>query len=298
MLTNTCPIEKKGDLRVMFYNIYGYDNDENYGGKRGGPIALRHAEQIEIFESYDADVMGFQEYVTTSHNILTPKIAELGYLEVPSTRPEGDKVNDTPIFYKESRLTLKSSGYHLFHERVEGVPVSCNNAFTKSLSWAVFEKKTDGKQFAFISTHLMYTADISSREAAMQYHIARSANVVELFGILDEIQKEYPNIPVIVGGDLNSYPGSDAFTKLQTRLTWMQEASGVNADTLGFKGYSTYSYETKEYTVCPNPPATGYGIDHAFYCGALDVINYLTLTDRASLLASDHCPKLADIALH
>ncbi len=297
MSEKVCPIERKGDLRAIFYNIYGYDNDERYDGKRGGPIVLRHALQVEILETYAPDVMGFQEYVNTSHNVLTPKIATLGYVEVPSTRPEGDYVNDTPIFYKESALTLKKHGYHLFREKVDGVPVSCNNSFTKSLSWAVFEKKTDGKQFIFVNMHLMYTADISSYEAAAPYHLARSANVDEMFAIVDELKKDFPSLPVIVGGDFNSYPNGAAFQKMKTRFTWMQDAKDVASDTLGFKGYSTYSYETKEYIVCPNPPATGYGIDHAFYSGDVDVINYLTLTDRPSLLASDHCPKLADIVL-
>ena len=141
----------------------------------------------------------------------------------------------------------------------------------------------------------MYTAD---RSNGVAYERARSANVDELFAIVDDIKKEYPTLPVIVGGDLNCYPNGMAFVKMQTRFKWMQEAEGVSADTCGFKNYSTYSYEKKEYTVCPMPPETGYGIDHAFYSGNIDVINYRTLTDRASLLASDHCPKLADIVLH
>lgn len=297
-----CYLEKKGNLRAMFYNVYGYDNDfpksetrpKAYNGTRGGPIVLRHAMQMEIFEGYASDVMAFQEYVKTSHDILTPKLTAIGYREVPYTLPEGDKVNDTPIFYKESVLSLIEGGYHLYNEWVDGVAVSCNNSFTKSLSWAVFEQKSDSKQFVFVSTHLMYDAE-RDRNA---YDRARCANVDELFAILDEVRTKYPHIPVIVGGDLNSFPDGAAFVKLQTRLTWMQEADGVNADTCGMKGYSTYSFEKQEYTGCPMPPPTGFGIDHAFFDGNISVLNYVTLTDRSSLLASDHCPKLADMILN
>ena len=295
--------ENGANLRVIFYNIYGYDNDfpitdqdpDAYNGSRGGPITLRHDLQMDIFSHYSPDILGFQEYVNTSHNGLTPRLRELGYCEVPYQLPEGDEVNDTPIFYKDSSVKLIEGGYRLYRKWMEGVEVSCNNSYTKSLSWAVFEQKCNGHRFIFVSTHLMYTADWQNYGA---YEQARCANVSELFTELDEVRKKYPELPVILGGDLNTTPDCDSFKKLQERFTWMQYAPNVNADPYGFKGYSTYSFEKEEYAVCPLPPETGHGIDHVLYSGDVKVTNYLTLTDRASLLASDHCPKLADIVLN
>ncbi len=296
--TATSFLEKKGSLRAMFYNVDGYDRSHNNVYlTHGGPISIRLALQTETVQAYSPDVIGFQEYVNVSHKSLTPMISALGYREVPYTLPEGDKVNDTPIFYKDGKLSLIESGYHLFSESVESVEVPCNNAFTKSFSWAIFEQKADGKKFIFISAHFMYTAD-KSAENRHKFDYARQANAEELLAVLDGICEKYPTLPVIVGGDLNCHFGSIPFKKLQSRLTWMQEADGVNADTCGYKGNAIYSLETQDYTFCPTPPETGYGIDHVFFDGNVTAINYITLTNRASLLASDHCPKLVDLILN
>lgn len=280
-----------GALRVMFYNLYGYNNDEAYEGKRGGPISLRHAMQLELFATYAPDVICFQEYTADSHNMLTDQLNVLGYVEVPSSRLSGDSVNDTPIFYKESAVTLVTNGYG-YHSYMGGEDY--NNGNTKSLSWAVFtENKTGGKQFAVVSTHLMYNANSTDHTAQ------RQQNVVELLAQIGSIKTQYPDILIIVGGDLNCFPDSAPFNDIENGgFTWMREAQGVNTDTLGNKGYSTYSYTDHVYTVVPTPHATNGGIDHAFYSGNISVINYLTLIDRNSCLASDHPPKLADIILN
>ena len=296
-----------GALRVMFYNLYGYDNDSAvtpekpnaYNGTRGGPIAIRHQMQLDMIASYSPDVICFQEYVSTSHNVLTAKLADLGYTELDcgfvaqQVNGSTDSVNDTPIFYRSDRLTPVKAGYLCYSATSATTTQNCNNANTKSLTWGVFTEKTSGKSVIVVSTHLMYNENGTNHDAA------RQANVVELMNQIDTITAQYPNIPIILGGDLNSGYTSAPFNDIVSDgFTWMNNAQGANTDTLGMKGFATYSFTDHLYTVCPNPPATGYGIDHAFYSGNVSIINYLTLTDRASLLASDHCPKLADIILN
>lgn len=290
-----------GALRVMYYNLYGYDNDfaapQKYGGTRGGPIAIRHQLQLDMIASYSPDVICFQEYVSTSHNILTAKLNALGYTEldcgfsVKTVNGSTDTVNDTPIFYKAGKLAPVKAGYLCYSATAASTNQNCNNANTKSLTWGVF-KDANGEKFAVVNTHLMYNE-------SGNHDPARQANVVELLAQIGNIKTQYPNIPIILGGDLNSGYMSAPFGDIVNGgFTWMNNAQGANTDTCGFKNYATYSFTDHVYAVCPNPPATGHGIDHAFYSGNVRVINYLTLTDRASLLASDHCPKLADIVLN
>ena len=280
-----------GSVRVMFYNLYGYAG-------AGGPLELRQNLQIDMIESYAPDVIGFQEYVQNSHKSMTAKLNDLGYAEVPSTRPTGDSYNDTPIFYDLSKLTLDNSGYFLYTEIVSGVDQSCNNAYTKSLSWAVFTEKTSGKQFVVVNTHLMYNADENDDGVAEDHNAARRVNVVELLAQITTIKGQYPSAPIILGGDMNCSSNSDPFNDLVNGgFTWMKNASGVNYDSYGYKrNIATYSNYT--YTEITAPPTTGYGIDHAFYSGNVTVKNYLTVTDRIACISSDHCPKLADIILN
>lgn len=282
-------VEQKpnGAIRVMFYNLSGH---EDTVGISGGPLALRQELQCEIFKSYAPDVICFQEYTAASHQALTSKLTALGYKEVPLNwlLSITGTVNYTPIFYKESAVKLIDHGYHSYTGGED-----YNDSNSKSLSWAVFEEnKADGEQFAVVGTHLMWNANNTDHTAQ------RQANVAELLEQIGTIKDEYADIPIIVGGDLNCYPDSAPLNDIENGgFTWMREAQGVNTDTLGYKGYSTYSYTDHVYTAVPTPHATNGGIDHAFYSGNVTVINYLTLTDRNSCLASDHQPKLADIIL-
>lgn len=276
-----------GSLRIMSYNIYGY---EDTNGSKGGPVALRQELQLEIFQFYDPDVIGFQEYVAKSHSSMTAKLAALGYAEVPITpSASDDSVNDTPIFYNTATVSLVEGAYGYFLYTGDG----CNNSNTKSLSWAVFQQKGEnGKRFAVVNTHLMYNED------GIDHTAQRQTNVVQLLAKIQAIQAKYPNVPIILGGDLNCTYQSEPFTDIQTGgFTWMRDAEGINTDAYGKKVYATFSYETNTYTSCPSPSATGYGIDHVFMSGDLTASNYLTVTDRNACLASDHCPKFADIVL-
>lgn len=276
-----------GSLRIMFYNLYGY---EDTNGSKGGPVALRQELQLEIFKFYNPDVIGFQEYVGQSHNSMTAKLDALGYAEVPVTlNTSGDSVNDTPIFYNTDTVSLVEGAYGYFLYTGDG----CNNSNTKSLSWAVFQQKGgNGKRFAVVSTHLMYNQD------GVDHTAQRQANVVQLLAQIETIQTQYPNVPIILGGDLNCTFQSAPFVDIQNGgFTWMRDTEGINTDTYGTKGYAHFNYETNVYTSCPSPSATGYGIDHIFMSGELTSSNYLTVTDRNACVASDHCPKFADIVL-
>lgn len=277
-----------GSLRIMSYNIYGY---EDTNGSKGGPVALRQELQLEIFQFYDPDVIGFQEYVAKSHSSMTAKLAALGYAEVPITpSASDDSVNDTPIFYNTATVSLVEGAYGYFLYTGDG----CNNSNTKSLSWAVFQQKGEnGKRFAVVNTHLMYNED------GIDHTAQRQTNVVQLLAKIQVIQAKYPNVPIILGGDLNCTYQSEPFTDIQTGgFTWMRDAEGINTDAYGKKVYATFSYETNTYTSCPSPSATGYGIDHVFMSGDLTASNYLTVTDRNACLASDHCPRFTDFTLN
>ncbi len=281
-----------GALRVMFYNLYGYSN-------AGGPLDLRQNLQIDMIKSYAPDVIGFQEYVKASHDSMTAKLTALGYAEVPSTRNSSDKVNDTPIFYKSSEVTLEASGYFLYTED-RGISQACNNNYTKSLSWAVFTEKESGKQFTVVNTHLMYNADENDDGTKEDHTLARQENVKELLDQIGNIPSQYASLPIILGGDLNcSYTTAPFNDLVSGGFTWMKNAPNVSYDSYGYgKEIATYSTTDKIYTEIATPPTTGYGIDHALYSGNVTVKNYLTVTDRIACIASDHCPKLADIILN
>ena len=72
---------KNGDVRAMFYNIYGwmwYPDKENSPNLSSGPIELRQKLQAEMISSYAPDVLGMQEYSIYYHKGMTPRLFELG----------------------------------------------------------------------------------------------------------------------------------------------------------------------------------------------------------------------------
>ena len=92
--------ERTGDLRVMFYNVYGYSDS--------GPVSLRQELQLELFRLYQPDVLGMQEYSPAYHSSFTSMLNGIGYQQVAVSAGTS---NYTPLFYRADRLEVVESGY-------------------------------------------------------------------------------------------------------------------------------------------------------------------------------------------
>ena len=313
----------EGSLRVMFYNVYANDDWKKPDGTTvtgsDAPSALMRQDlQSDLLSVYEPDVVGFQEYSTsTYHSKFNSTLASLQYEQVSVS---AGSANYTPIFYKPDRLSLKDSGYELYR---------VNGGKTKSITWAIFEEKTGenaGKTFAVFNTHFEYHP---GSQGGDEY---RASNVEDLLALIKSVTgdgAEYEGVPVIMGGDLNfwdvwgldkddSLNASDdkwvgqngiPYTMLtEGGLTLVTKISGVQTNAYtsvnSYHGYYRFDAAKKIYdltqSTLTHTNSNPYTLDHVFLGGGLKNISisrYLIIEDDITLRASDHSPTMLDFHL-
>lgn len=272
--------EKLGDVRIIFYNVWSWEKNEN--GE-----ALRQKLQVEMINTYQPDVIGLQEYSSTYHEKVTPMLDLIGYEAVPISTEHN---NWTPLFYRADRLDVTDCGYILFKDN--------DSAKSKGAAWAVFQVKGTEKQFIAINTHLMYNA------SGIDANAARVANAQEIVALAEELRSEeaYKNLPVIAGGDLNSNVHADPMKTLNDG--GLQDAwniAQVKNDNRGNHETATYLDEYETYYGWTYPSGdyrSIYSLDHICVTEEAVVGGFGTLLDIYALISSDHVPELVDILLN
>ena len=266
--------QNTGDARVIFYNIYGWD-------EAGGPT-VRQPIQKELIAAYAPDVLGLQEYAESYHTGFTAMLKELGYTEISTT---AGTQNYTPLFYKADKLEVVQSGYRLY--------AGPNDSDSKGVTWAVFRVKSTGKLFAVFNTHFMYNQE------GIDGNAARVSNAQEILAIIQTVQNQYEGISVVMGGDLNSAANSNPHKVLTNGgLVHAWNKTETKNNTSGYHTYSTYDAEWKIYSeVTQISGNRNNAIDHAYVSAGAAVMGYASLCNDYALWTSDHMPILVDLKL-
>lgn len=268
-----CTLEGSGDVRVMYYNIYGWG---------GYNFAMRTKMQLELFATYAPDVIGCQEFTSeTRAGYFYDGLRKLGYNEVAVNTGSS---NYTPLFYDPERLTLVESGWLLY----DGL----NDSNSKSVTWTVFET-TAGKRFIAMSTHFYYTSDSAG-------NAARVSEAEQLLDVIEDIRSypDYADLPLIMGGDLNCRLGSAPLAVLSEGGLYSAWETAVEKNDLDGK-HSHYDYDsTYGIYMSVQVPTDSYtdSIDHAYVSEGVTVNSFKTLYNPYVMVASDHSPELVDIS--
>lgn len=310
--------EKKGSLRAMFYNVFGYrwwQDKERQPHLNSGPVSLRQQMQTELIQSYAPDVLGMQEYSKAYHQRMTPLLSNAGYREVnvchTKCHKDGVKINYTVLFYRPDTLKLIDKGFVMYPEvmpdpaKDDGSVLNINDVSSKSLTWAVFEELKTQKRFLAVCTHFMYNAAWLTPE---QSNAARVQNAKLLLDTVAAIRRDtsYLHLPVLIGGDLNCRYGSEPFCTLQKGgMEWLYDLAPIKDNSKGTKPYAVYD-ETKGEYISYRPPVEDPrgAIDYIWRMPAstggteMEIVSYVTVTDRLALLSSDHCPRFTDFTLN
>lgn len=269
------PITTSGDVRVMYYNIYGW---ENYS------TSVRKEMQLELFKTYSPDVIGLQEFSAgVRSGGLIKDLSQLGYTEV---KPKYTYSNFTPLFYKADVLEVVDSGYQLYR--------GLNDSDSKSVTWAVFSVKQTGERFIAMSTHFYWE---NTEEGAA----TRISNATELINLIAAIREntEYAELPLVAGGDLNCTVSSDPANILREGgLQFAWDLALQKNDVSTHHQHAEYSANYQTYTGLYRPTGKySAAIDQVWISSDNMTVNMLsTLTATYTLIASDHCPVLVDIS--
>ena len=264
------PIENKASLRIMSHNVWC------------GEVHNRDLHLSNIYHRYLPDVLGLQE--------MTPNLYESRLLSLIADEyellrhPEAPGIEDnTPLLIRRGKFNVLEHGWHLYR--------GLNNHQSKSLAWAVLERKEDGVRFGAVSTHFWWRKGPES-------DLAREDDVYQMMAFVNYMRVKY-NIPVVAMGDWNCLMGSLAYRAalaaggLDVRLL-AQDSSDLRAS---HHPYAVYNPDTDEYENGPMAVGTcTRSIDHIFVYGetGFDVREFRVVDEQEALDTSDHCPIYMD----
>ena len=278
-------------LRFLSFNIWG-----DYFGN---PVEEREAGVEATILKSQPDVVSLQE--VTPGWYASPMFAHLkqaGYALVRGDEDaalkraafEGEKtpkhINHEPLLYRTDRLKLLDSGTDFFHLSL---------TTSKSVTWAVLERTSDGRRFAAFATHFWWKGNGEESDAI------RELNARHVLRVLVDIRRKWgADLPAILGGDLNSTDASPAHAMLRSG-GFVNAAS--HADVRSPHGShhgnpvrgADGKYHGARRPVASDTPA--YSIDHVFYTSGIHALKHEIITDQTALDVSDHSPVLVEFGL-
>ena len=270
-----CNCKKCDAVRVMSFNIWGNCPKET-------TIANRDDNEAVILLRYLPDSAGFQECSPKlrGQEINIFQLIAEEYEEVPAEPTNEKKNNYTPIVYRPKTLKLVDYGYHYY--------VGLNDGGSKSITWALFERLDNGKQYIHINTHYYWRGTDPGRAA-------RITNTGEMLALMYDLLEKYP-VPVVFTGDFNCRSDEPPVEVL--RRFGLKETRYEAKDSSPWRSHHAYpAYDADRdffHTGVHPTDERDRSIDHIFTFGDITAEKFVTVVDQEALDASDHCPLFAD----
>lgn len=285
------PLAKGADLRILDDNIWDYSKETippvwqeiGYDCRD----ANRGPQYAQLVRAYMPDIFAMQEYSRHMDNVLLPLLQNYGYAH--SDTGTAEHWNNTPILYNTATVELVDAMYCLY------TPERWSNNGSKSYTWAVFKRKSDGKTFAVINTHLWWKGDKAQPGSTE----ARASQVCLMLAEARIIKAKY-DCPIFVTGDMNCEENT-----LPIRL--FLEAGFTPC----YKAATVYANLENGHHICsPNdgysrksrrkgPERSVGAIDHCFIWnqGQTEILVFDCLTPYFTVPLTDHYPNLIDARL-
>lgn len=163
-----------------------------------GKSVERNERVLTMVRNYFPDTIGFQEvdpvWLATLRDGLNDQYAYVG-----EGRNGGNSGEYNPIFYKKEIFNLIESGTKWLSDTPDVVSKYEQSSLPRIYTYALLEKKSDGKRIMVINTHFDH----------------KSAEARELQGkVLAEFLKQVGDYPIILTGDFNCEAASSAYSKV------------------------------------------------------------------------------------
>lgn len=266
----SCKHNAQLKINVLSYNIRcdnPYDSLNNW--------KYRKDFASEMIRFYEADIIGAQEVLKNQLDDILDALPGFSFIGVG--RIDGREAGEyAPVFYNASRLSVKESG-HFWLSKTPDIPGSkgWDAACERMVTWAIFKDKLTGKSFAFYNTHFDHVGDTAQRE---------SAKMLQAY-----IEENAGGIPVILTGDFNVTPDSDAINTL---------LSGNLLHEAGESAEINYGPVWTFHDFGRVPMKNRLKIDYVFVNSPIRVKSYATLSEQKdSVYLSDHNPVFAKLII-
>jgi endonuclease/exonuclease/phosphatase family metal-dependent hydrolase len=218
-------------LRVMTFNINGNDFDPN-SDDAWKDWPHRADLTLSTIRRYAADVIGLQEVVGSNIEVFRGQLPGYDY-ELGQEYDQGQSAAHTSIFWKRARFNLVASGRFWFSRTPDVRSSDWGVPYPMGATWVRLQDRPTGEHLFVMNTHF--------EDGGEGEHSRVESSKL----MIERLQELAPNIPVIVTGDFNCNPWSDAYRLfLANGFTDTYRAAG-NADTLGantFHGYAGERY--------------------------------------------------------
>lgn len=253
-------------FRVMSYNILeSYDVPAENWAK----WSRRRDDLLRQVQSAQPAILGMQEVTQVQKADLERALAGYSFLGV--AREDGQTGGEsTNIAVNGAFFDVKSSGTFWLSPTPEVPSKGWDAAYTRIATWAHLVRRTDGRRFLVLNTHLDSNGRQARLEGARQIGTWLTAN-------------RQPGELAIMTGDLNSGVTGQPVTFLTSPAVGLRDARPITKSR-PFGPQATYEGKWR--------------IDFILIDPAIEVEHYATLAERGrrGQIISDHYPVIADLS--
>ena len=331
ILLNFYKTEGAIDVSFLSYNIRNVEDTSGWLDRPTFEYTNRENYVRDYLVNYDADVVGLQEaawlkatlgsldwFDTIGDADTNAGLTAAGYTCVKGEDIYGgenpDKRMYNPIYYKTGKYDLVANGTKWLTSTPD-TPSTIDGAdTTKALNYVVLEDKASGQQFVYVNLHLIvrrsnYVHDAEGNDTTFY---VQQLEVIYLRAILDDLQEQYPELPMFVGGDFNnSYTGINNWFKYSIvgENDWEIEGDDTDKRTptediiltnarneAVCKTTTRYSCTTDDFTeINPEAIAENWGAIDLWYVSNFDGVVYVyeiidNKNETVGKYPSDHLP--------
>jgi len=251
--------------QVLALMTYNFRLDFASDGENA--LANRKEMLVSQVKFYAPDIFGIQEGLPQQVNYINEQLASYDF--VGESRDGGNTGEYSALYFNKDKILLVQSETFWLSETPNEVSKGWDAAFPRVCTFGLFENKASGNQFWVFNTHLDHIGDIARKKG------------LEL--ILKKIEiLNADKLPVILMGDFNLEPNSEAIAILKKEMNDSREIS--NEIPYGpdgtFNAFNFESIATKR-------------IDYIFVSNSqeIEVKKYAVLNNSNHLkFPSDHFP--------
>ncbi|MGB3799002.1 MAG: endonuclease/exonuclease/phosphatase family protein [Lewinella sp.] len=253
-------------LTVMTYNIrYDSGNDGQNRWENRRDLLI---DQIRF---HQPDILGTQEVLSNQLRDMDRRLNDYDYVGIG--RDGGNNGEYSALFYNDRKLRREDSGTFWLSPTPGEVSTGWDAALPRIVTWARFSRQDTRESFMAFNTHFDHRGEKARLESARL-----------LVSSISRINTD--NLPVIVTGDLNLTPETEAISILTDYLGDAFEMAPVRLGPVGT--YTGFDYDA---------PAER-RIDYVLVSAGIDVQRYAVLTDAVDRrFPSDHFPVVAKVVL-
>lgn len=273
-------VEKTGEMRIMYHNVWGYINADG-----SNPISIRPDVALTVYRAYQPDVLCLQEcsgVYRTGGTALFAWLAE-SYTEICFS---GEGGTGNPIFYRTDLFEAVETGY------------AKSRPGDKGTTWAVLKRKSDNKLFGVTNSH--FAADTNAGDDPTLGNEYRVQDATTMANAAKAITEKYGKISVFCGGDFNTSKTGDPYRALtDAGLVNIRSVAAECTDLSPHHGSFAYNSEFDLYSLQSSVTAPSeWAIDHLMLYGVKpNVARYDVVSYGLASTASDHSPHFADVTL-